>query len=94
MKESQPEGLYEKPKYAYPIHDINWTGGLGQPAGIYWLGGRSVIAAHGSAAEDRLLDLGAILMATLRFDGGVYERSFADRPVSPVGARHLVLQPT
>jgi hypothetical protein len=48
--------------------DINWTAGAGQPAGIFWLAGRCVMAAHGTAAEDRLLDQGAIPVATLRFD--------------------------
>ena len=48
--------------------DINWTAGAGQPAGIFWLGGRCVMATHGTAAEERLLDLGAVPVATLRFD--------------------------
>ena len=48
--------------------DINWTAGAGQPAGIFWLAGRCVMAALGTAAEDRLLDLGAIPVAILRFD--------------------------
>ena len=48
--------------------DINWTAGVGRPAGIFWLGDRCVMAAHGTAAEDRLLEQGAILVGTLRFD--------------------------
>jgi hypothetical protein len=59
---------YEKPAYEYPIHGINWTGGLGRPTGIYWLDGNSVFAVHGSRAEERVLELGGILIATLRFD--------------------------
>ncbi len=58
---------YESPQYEYPIDDINWTAGVGKPAGVYWLEGRSVIAAHDSAAEDALLERGAILIAPLRF---------------------------
>ena len=58
---------YEAPKYEHPVDDINWTAGVGQPAGVYWLDGRSVIAAHDSAAESALVDRGAILIATLRF---------------------------
>jgi len=59
---------YEKPKYEYPIHGINWTAGIGRPTGIYWLDGDSVFAVHGSRAEERVLELGGILIATLRFD--------------------------
>lgn len=53
--------------------DINWTAGVGRPAGIFWLGGRCVMAAHGTAAEQRLLAQGAILAATLRFDADPLE---------------------
>ena len=63
---------YEKPKYEYPIHGINWTAGIGRPTGIYWLDGDSVFAVHGSRAEERVLELGGILVATLRFDSTVY----------------------
>ncbi len=91
MREGNSDKRYEKPKYEYPIHGINWTSGLGQPAGIYWLEGESVIAAHGSQAEDYLLEMGAILVATLRFDGDPFERSHAGRRVQRVPAMHLVL---
>src|SRR5687768_13260916 len=50
----------EKAKYEYPVRGLNWTAGVGQPAGIYWLEGRSLIAGHNSAAEDYLLRMGAI----------------------------------
>lgn len=59
---------YEAPKYEHPVDDINWTKGVGQPAGVYWLRDRTVIAAHDSAAEARLISAGATLVATLRFD--------------------------
>jgi hypothetical protein len=54
--------------------DINWTAGVGRPAGIFWLDGRCVMATHGSAAEERLLDLGAVPVATLRYDPDPVER--------------------
>jgi hypothetical protein len=63
-----PRKEYEAPKYEHPVDDINWTAGVGQPAGVYWLGGESRLAAHESAAERYLLEQGAILIATLRFD--------------------------
>jgi hypothetical protein len=63
-----PRREYEAPKYEHPVDDINWTAGVGQPAGVYWLDGQSLLAAHESAAEQYLLARGAILVATLRFD--------------------------
>lgn len=78
----------EDPGFEHYQDDINWTAGVGQPAGIFWLGGRCVMAAHESAAEERLLDLGAVLVGTLRFDGdpvetvhsrGTVERMSAER---------------
>jgi hypothetical protein len=72
---------YEAPKYEHPIDDINWTSGVGKPAGVYWLAGRSVIAAHDSAAESGLLERGAILIATLRFDRDPLESVHPDRTV-------------
>lgn len=62
------------PGFEYYQDDINWTAGAGQPAGIFWLGGRCVLAAHGSAAEERLLGVGAVLVATLRFEPDPLER--------------------
>lgn len=54
--------------------DINWTAGVGRPAGVYWLDGRTVIAAHQSPAEENLVGRGAVLVATLRFDADPRER--------------------
>jgi hypothetical protein len=53
--------------------DINWTAGVGRPAGIFWLCGRCVMATHETAAEERLLELGAVLVGTLRFDADPVE---------------------
>lgn len=78
------------PKYEHPVDDINWTAGVGRPAGIYWLAGRSVIAGHGTAAEQNLLDRGAVLIATLRFDADPLERSHAGRIVERVHPGVLV----
>lgn len=76
--------------YEYPIFGINWTAGIGRPAGMYWLVGRTVLAAHGSFAEDRLISAGAILVGTLRFDACPLERSHAGRVVDRVSAWALV----
>lgn len=81
---------YEKPKYEYPIHGLNWTAGVGQPAGIYWLNGQSVIAGHGSDAEKYLLSQGAVLIGTLRFTPDPLERSHRGRSVAKVSAVSFV----
>jgi hypothetical protein len=63
----------EDPGFEQYQDDINWTAGVGRPAGIFWLGGRCVMAAHDTAAEERLLELGAVLIGTLRFDADPVE---------------------
>jgi hypothetical protein len=78
---------YEAPKYEHPVDDINWTAGVGRPAGVYWLDGRSVIATHDSAAESVLLDQGAILIATLRFDRDPLESQHHGCTVERISAR-------
>ena len=77
---------YEAPQYEYPIHDINWTAGVGRPAGVYWLDGRTTIAAHDSVAESVLLEQGAILIATLLFERDPLESRHRGRTVDRVGA--------
>lgn len=66
--------------------DINWTAGVGQPAGIFWLGGRCVMAAHDTAAEEHLLGLGAVLVGTLRFDADPIETVHRTGRVERIGA--------
>lgn len=77
---------YERPEYEYPIRGLNWTAGVGQPAGMYWLDGRTLIAGHGSLAEDYLLAMGAIHIGTLRFDADPLERSHPGRVVDTIPA--------
>jgi hypothetical protein len=79
-------GRYEAPKYEHPVDDINWTAGVGRPAGVYWLDGRSVIATHDSPAEDVLIGRGAILIATLRFDRDPLEAAHPGRTVEAMTA--------
>ncbi|MGH7459637.1 MAG: hypothetical protein ACREMA_01245 [Longimicrobiales bacterium] len=80
----------EKSQYEYPIFGINWTAGIGRPAGIYWLNGSTRFAGHGSPAEEYLIELGAILVGTLRFDSDPLERTHPGRPVEAVQAWRLV----
>lgn len=78
----------EDPGFEHYQDDVSRTIGVGQPAGIFWLAGRIMMAGHDTAAEDRLLGMGAVLVGTLRFDAdpletvhrtGVVERMRADR---------------
>jgi hypothetical protein len=77
---------YEAPKYEHPIYDINWTAGAGQPAGMYWVEGRILMAAHGSAAEDALLRLGGILVASLIYSPDPIESVHRHGVVHPLDA--------
>lgn len=74
----------ERPGFEQYEDDIHWTGGVGRPAGIFWLDGRCVMATHGSAAEDRLLERGALPVATLRYDPDPRERVQRDATVARV----------
>jgi hypothetical protein len=44
--------------------------GIGAPAGIFLLAGEYHVAAYTSRAEERLVERGALLIATVHFDGG------------------------
>ena len=57
-----------EPGHILDIHDRQHESVVGRPAGIFWLDGRCVMAAHDTIAEARLLEIGAILVGTLRFD--------------------------
>lgn len=78
----------EDPGFEQYQDDINWTAGVGQPAGIFWLGGRCVMAAHESAAEERLLGLGAVLVGTLRFGADPVETVHRRGTVERMSAEH------
>lgn len=78
--------LPEDPGFEQYQDEVNWTEGIGRPAGVFWLGSRCVMAAHGTAAEERLLDMGAVLVATLRFDADPLERVHRSGRVERMGA--------
>jgi hypothetical protein len=79
----------EQEGFEYRHYDINWTAGVGRPAGVYWLHGRSIIVAHESPGEERLLAQGAVLVATLRFDPDPLETRHARGAVDRVTARRV-----
>ena len=56
-----------KHEYEFPIDHFAQREKADAPAGVYLLDGRWHLAAHDSLAEDRLLERGALLVATLTF---------------------------
>jgi hypothetical protein len=72
---------FEKPDYEFPIEWRDWFTGAGQPAGIWWLDGRTWFAGFGSLAEARLMQAGAFHVATLQFEPDPLERTHRGVPV-------------
>ena len=56
-----------KHEYEFPIDHFAQREKADAPAGVYLLDGAWHLAAHDSVAEDRLLECGALLIATLTF---------------------------
>ena len=77
------------PGYEQFEDDINWTAGVGKPAGVYWMNGRTVIAGHDTAAEEHLLLAGAVLVATLLFERDPREGFVRGHAVERRAARHI-----
>lgn len=57
----------ERAKYELPVEGIARHEKADAPAGVYLLDGDWHLAAHDSAAEVRLVERGALLVATLTF---------------------------
>jgi hypothetical protein len=81
---------YEKPKYEFPIDWRDWCTGAGQPAGIWWLDGRTFFAGFGSLAEARLAEAGAFHLATLQFQSDALESRHPGATVDPIAHRSLL----
>jgi hypothetical protein len=56
-----------KHEYEFPIDHLARREKADAPAGVYLLDGDWYLAAHDSCAEERLLERGALLVATLTF---------------------------
>jgi hypothetical protein len=56
--------------------------GMGAPAGVFLLAGEYHVAAYTSRAEARLVERGALLIASVHFDGG---HGLPRGPVPPLG---------
>ncbi|HEX2094998.1 MAG TPA: hypothetical protein VHG28_21545 [Longimicrobiaceae bacterium] len=67
--------------------------GVGPRAGIFLLDGRFHVANHWSRAERLLLDRGAVLVASLVFDGVEAERMVSGGSRRPPGSRSPALHP-
>ena len=74
------------------VHDRLHESVAGRPAGIFWLDGRCTMAAHGTRTEARLLEQGAILIGTLRFDPDPLEAVHPGALVDRVPA-HTIFAP-
>ena len=82
-----------EPDHILDIHDRQHESVVGRPAGIFWLDGRCVMAAHDTAVEASLLEDGAILVATLRFDPDPLESSHPGATVERVASSDLAAAP-
>ena len=75
-RELFPDSFYEERRVT-----PKWRHGVLPNAGIWLAEGRYHVAVYGSAAQERLEELGAILVAGVAFDG-----SHAERPVRGAAA--------
>lgn len=75
---------FESPKYEFPIEWRDWCTGAGQPAGIWWLDGRTWYAGFGSLAEAQLIAAGAFHVATLQFTPDPLEGRQRDATIEPL----------
>jgi hypothetical protein len=60
-------------KYELPVAGSSWISSVELGAGIYFLDGRTHLAGHSSPAERALVERGALLVASIRFDGNAQE---------------------
>ena len=82
-----------EPDHILDIHDRQHESVVGRPAGIFWLDGRCVMAAHDTAREEGLLAIGAILVGTLRFDPDPLESVHPGATVERVASTDLATAP-
>ncbi len=81
----------DQPQYEFPVLDIAWSQGIGQPAGVFLLDGHCHVASYTSPAAHHLLKAGALLVATLRFDAG-QEAFHPERWIRPLAPHEAVRQ--
>jgi hypothetical protein len=67
-----------------------WISSIELGAGIYLLEGRTHMAGHSSPAEQSLLERGALLVASVRFDREPHERYHAQHSIRMLRAQEAV----
>ena len=72
-----------------PLYGFHWSAGIGQPAGLFWLDGRCILAGLGTRAEAYLVARGAVPVGTLHFSRDPAEGTVPRAHVTPVAATHL-----
>ena len=70
---------YEPPDYEHPVLGIAWTSGVGGPAAVFLLEGECHVAGDESPAARYLERVGALRIATMRFDEDLRERGHPER---------------
>jgi hypothetical protein len=80
----------DEPDYELPIAGSAWSTSVELGAGIYFLDGRTHVAGHRSPAERALLERGALLIASLRFDRDLIERAHPARPIRVLDLREAL----
>jgi hypothetical protein len=72
----RPGGVYQArmdsiaPKFVVPYQIPSYARGVPPAAGVYFLDGSCHVAGERTAFESHLVERGAVLIATVRFDGG------------------------
>lgn len=69
------------------IAGSSWISSVELGAGIYLLDGRTHLAGHSSPAERLLVERGALLVASIRFDPDPHEAAHPTRSVRVLGHR-------
>jgi hypothetical protein len=80
----------ESVDFESPIAGSAWITSVELGAGIYFLEGRTHVAGYSTPAERALLERGALLVASIRFDRELLESSRAGHTVQTLGTFEAV----
>jgi hypothetical protein len=72
-----------------PLFGYDWSAGIGQPAGLFWLEGRCIVAGLGTRAEAYLTTRGAVPVGRLHFGRDPLEGRVPGARVTPVVASRV-----
>jgi hypothetical protein len=82
----------DKPESELPIAGSAWSTRVELGAGIYFLDGRTHVAGHHSPAERELVERGALLIASLRFDRERHGHGRRPVPIRVLDTREALLR--